>query len=35
MARMEPLPIEACEDPELRATMEHFVKTLALSPTAC
>ncbi|HAA79204.1 MAG TPA: peroxidase, partial [Microbacteriaceae bacterium] len=31
---MEPLPIEACEDPELRATMEHFVKTLGFVPNS-
>jgi uncharacterized peroxidase-related enzyme len=29
---MEPLPIEACEDPELRATMDHFVNTLGFVP---
>ncbi len=34
MTRMEPLPIEACEDPELRATMEHFVKTLGFVPNS-
>ena len=34
MARMDPLPIEACEDPELRATMEHFVATLGFVPNS-
>lgn len=34
MSRMEPLPIEACEDPELRATMEHFVNTLGFVPNS-
>ncbi len=34
MARMDPLPIEACDDPELRATMEHFVKTLGFVPNS-
>ena len=34
MTRMEPLPIEACEDPELRATMEHFVNTLGFVPNS-
>lgn len=31
---MEPLPIEACEDPELRAIMEHFVNTLGFVPNS-
>jgi len=31
---MEPLPIEACEDPELRATLEHFVNTLGFVPNS-
>ena len=34
MARMEPLPIEACEDPELRAIMDHFVTTLGFVPNS-
>jgi len=34
MTRMEPLPIEACEDPELRATLEHFVNTLGFVPNS-
>lgn len=34
MARMEPLPIESCTDPELRATMEHFVDTLGFVPNS-
>jgi uncharacterized peroxidase-related enzyme len=34
MTRMEPLPIESCEDPELRATMEHFVNTLGFVPNS-
>ncbi len=34
MARMEPLPIEACEDPELRAIMDHFVMTLGFVPNS-
>ena len=34
MARMEPLPIEACEDPELRKIMEHFVETLGFVPNS-
>lgn len=34
MARMEPLPVEACEDPELRAVMDHFVKTLGFVPNS-
>lgn len=34
MARMEPLPIEACEDPELRQIMEHFVDTLGFVPNS-
>ncbi len=31
---MEPLPIGACEDPELRASMDHFVKTLGFVPNS-
>ena len=31
---MEPLPIEACEDPELRAMFEHFVNTLGFVPNS-
>jgi len=34
MARMEPLPLEACEDPELRSIMEHFVNTLGFVPNS-
>ncbi len=34
MARMDPLPIEACEDPELRAIMDHFVTTLGFVPNS-
>jgi alkylhydroperoxidase family enzyme len=34
MTRMEPLPIEACNDPELAATFEHFMKTLGLIPNS-
>ena len=34
MTRMEPLPVEACEDPELRATMDHFVNTLGFVPNS-
>lgn len=34
MARMEPLPLEACTDPELRATLEHFVNTLGFVPNS-
>lgn len=34
MTRMQPLPIEACEDPELRATMDHFVNTLGFVPNS-
>ncbi len=34
MNRMEPLPIESCDDPELRSTMEHFVKTLGFVPNS-
>jgi uncharacterized peroxidase-related enzyme len=31
---MEPLPLEACTDPELRATLEHFVNTLGFVPNS-
>lgn len=31
---MDPLPIEACEDPELRSIMEHFVQTLGFVPNS-
>ena len=34
MARMDPLPIESCTDPELRATLEHFVNTLGFVPNS-
>ncbi len=34
MSRMEPLPIEDCPDPELRSTLEHFVKTLGFVPNS-
>lgn len=34
MTRMQPLPIEACDDPELRATMDHFVNTLGFVPNS-
>ncbi len=34
MPRMEPLPIEDCTDPELRATLEHFVNTLGFVPNS-
>lgn len=34
MSRMEPLPIEDCVDPELRGTLEHFVKTLGFVPNS-
>ncbi|MDW3178402.1 MAG: carboxymuconolactone decarboxylase family protein [Acidimicrobiia bacterium] len=34
MTRMQPLPIEACEDPELRSTMDHFVNTLGFVPNS-
>lgn len=34
MARMKPLPIEACEDPELRAVLDHFVNTLGFVPNS-
>ena len=34
MARMEPLPLEACTDPELRETLEHFVTTLGFVPNS-
>ncbi len=34
MARMEPLPVEDCPDPELRSTLEHFVNTLGFVPNS-
>ena len=34
MARMEPLSIEACADPELREILEHFVTTLGFVPNS-
>jgi uncharacterized peroxidase-related enzyme len=34
MSRMAPLPIEECRDPELRHTLEHFVKTLGFVPNS-
>ena len=34
MARMEPLPIEDCQDPELRGLLEHFVNTLGFVPNS-
>lgn len=34
MARMQPLPIESCEDPELRAMMEHFADTFGFVPNS-
>ncbi len=34
MSRMTPLAIEDCPDPELRATLEHFVNTLGFVPNS-
>ena len=34
MPRMQPIPIEECADPELKATLEHFVKTLGFVPNS-
>lgn len=34
MSRMEPMPIDDCPDPELRSTLEHFVKTLGFVPNS-
>ncbi len=34
MSRMQPLPIEECPDPELKATLEHFVNTLGFVPNS-
>ncbi len=34
MSRMKPLPLEECSDPELRSTLEHFVKTLGFVPNS-
>ena len=34
MARMEPLAIEECQDPELRALLGHFVDTLGFVPNS-
>lgn len=34
MSRMKPLPVESCTDPELRATMDHFVNTLGFVPNS-
>lgn len=34
MSRMIPLPIEECPDPELRATLDHFVNTLGFVPNS-
>ena len=34
MARMEPLPLEDCADPELRALLDHFVGTLGFVPNS-
>lgn len=34
MSRMQPLSIEDCPDPELRATLEHFVHTLGFVPNS-
>ncbi|MEP7202824.1 MAG: hypothetical protein ABI894_09455 [Ilumatobacteraceae bacterium] len=31
---MEPLALDACSDPELRHTLEHFVKTLGFVPNS-
>ena len=34
VARMQPLPLEACEDPDLRSTFDHFVGTLGFVPNS-
>lgn len=34
MARMEPLPLEECDDPELRELLDHFVTTLGFVPNS-
>ena len=34
MARMEPLALEDCADPELRALLDHFVGTLGFVPNS-
>ena len=34
MARMAPIPLEECPDPDLRATLEHFTTTLGLVPNS-
>ncbi len=34
MARMEPLPIEECDDPELAEMFDHFVGTLGFVPNS-
>lgn len=34
MARMEPLPLDASDDDELRTTFEHFVRTLGFVPNS-
>lgn len=34
MTRMAPIPLEECTDPDLRATLEHFTKTLGFVPNS-
>ena len=34
MSRMKPVPLDECSDPELRNTLEHFVKTLGFVPNS-
>ncbi len=34
MARMDPIPLEECVDPELREILEHFVTTLGFVPNS-
>ena len=34
MARMNPIPLEECSDPELRTILEHFVTTLGFVPNS-
>lgn len=34
MTRMKPLSIEDCTDPELKSTLQHFVKTLGFVPNS-
>lgn len=34
MARMDPIPLEECSDPELRRTFDHFVTTLGFVPNS-